>query len=142
MSQSIATAVLTRWDAVGLDTTVDTLYWASKAPESDVLPRVVFQLTTINRRTLTRGSLMKTGRLRFQMWGKTPELVQGYIDAIQPLFHNSDKAATDPLVSTADDTNITECLYADSANMEEDDNVYQGVIEFDIEWQETNTVPS
>ena len=139
MSANLATGVFTRWNDASLDTSVDTLYWGETAPEGDTLPRAVYNLTADDSQGLSRGSLIHLTRLRVQTWDETMELVSGYNDSIKAVFHNADKAVTSPLSMSG--ANITHCLYRTATVVQEDEGVYMGVIEFEIQWQETNAIP-
>ncbi len=139
MSLNLATGVFTRWNDAGLDTSIDSLFWADTAPEGDVLPRAVYDIPSDDEVGLSRGSMVHIARLRFKTWEATPELVAGHNDSIQSDFHNGDKAATNPL--TMSGGTVTHCLFKSKTTVEEDPEVYMGVIDFEIQYTEANTVP-
>ena len=137
---NLATAIYTRWSDAGLNSSVTTLYWGDAAPEGTAMPRAVYEIPSDDKSDLSRGSMIHIVRLRFKAWNETPELVTGYINSIQSKFHNSEKAATSPLNMSGG--NINSCLYATSGVIQEDEEAYMGVVDFDIQWQETNSIPS
>ena len=140
MSLNLATAIHTRWGDAGLTSSVATLYWGETAPEGTSMPRAVYEIVSDDKGDLSKGSMIHVVRLRFKAWNETPELAKGYLDSIQSGFHNSEQAATNPLNMI--DGNINSCLYATSGVIQEDEEAYMGVIDFDIQWQETNSIPS
>lgn len=139
MSTAFATAIATRWDDAGLTTSVDVLNWGQTTDESNTVPRAVYQFTK-PRPSLSRGSKVYMSVVTFQTWDRTMDAVSGYNDSIEAAFHNGHAAATNPLAISG--ANVQHCIVMDSTAMEEETDMYQGVIMFEVQWSETNSVPS
>lgn len=139
MSLNLATAVYTRWNNASLDNTVSTVYWGETAPEGDDLPRAVYEIASDDNSGLSRGSLMHTVRLRFKTWNASPELVSGYNRLIFNAFHNAHNAGTNPL--TMSGGTVQHCLYQSETTEEEDTEVYMGIVDFEVKYEEQNTTP-
>jgi len=140
MSLNLATAVYTRWNDTSLDTTVSTVYWGETAPEGDDLPRAVYEIASDDNTGMSVGSLMHTVRLRFKTWDASPELVSGYNRLIFNAFHNAHNAGTNPL--TMSGGTVQHCLYQSETTEEEDTEVYMGIVDFEVKYEEQNTTPS
>lgn len=140
MSLTLATGIYTRWNDAGLDTSVGTLHWGTTAPESDTLPRSVYTIPSDKADALTRGTQIRTATVRFQIWAATPELAAAYGDSVKAAFHNADAAGTSPLDMTGGE--IIECLTSQRSVEQEEESVYQQVVEFVVRYTEVNSTPS
>lgn len=100
--QALMTAVLTRWNAAGLNSSLGLLYPAGEgrastrnvggAPETDDLPRFEYMVIKPPAQQKSRNSRITQASAVFHLWGKTALLSSGYVSSVWSAFTNADEA--------------------------------------------------
>jgi len=147
---SMAGAIVTRWDATGLDTSICELFRVypggevGGTPEDDdtadpLLPRAQFYLEGDNNTEGTVGYTLREIVLRFELWHSSGVSLETALDLIEDTFDNSYRAGTDPV--TIPNGVINKIEYVSRESGPANEQVHFGFVEFEIEWQKTFAVP-
>ncbi len=141
MSVKLREAVFSRWNDAGLDGSIAALYPGVEvaAPEGTALPRVQYSLPTDSEQSRSRGSRELLQPLRFQVWGTDDTTVGQYVDAIEAAYVNSESAQSDPLSIPASIGTVMSVDYVSKAVVHEDDALFQGIVQLEIQWFKPNT---
>lgn len=144
MSLAIREAVYSRWNAAGLDTSIAPLYAGdeSASPEGSALPRAQYALPDDSQRARSRGSRELLQTLRFQVWATGDRTAQEYVDLIEASYVNSETAQSDPFAVAASAGTILDVRYRGQAVVQEDEAVFQGVLDLEVQWVKPISGPS
>jgi hypothetical protein len=136
MTLAIHEAVVRRWNDAGLDSAVASLYpgerWA--APESMPLPRAGYSLSGDMLRNQSRGSRELVQPVRLVVWGLSDAFVAGSLESIAAAFLDSQSAAVNPLSLPAEAGSILSVEYGGRSVVQQDETLFQGVLEINIQW--------
>ena len=142
-SATIEDALVTRWNALGLNTSIATLYpgdWGAAPESSATLPRAEYETPADTLESQSRGSEVIEQIVQFKVWGMVRSTVRSNITTILSQFVNGDRAATNPMsLSTGTILNIDR-VYGTVQKV--DDKLFEGTCEIMIRWRRVATVPA
>lgn len=150
---SLPAAVVTRWDAAGLDSSVAPLYRANPAfaefgaaPEdlaTSTLPRAEFFIRDDSPVEHTVAYRIRSAFLTIRVYHSNEETLETLLTSIEDNFDNAENAGTNPFsLPTAFGT--VNCI--DFAGGREvhpvDEGIFLGTLEFQIRWTKARTTPA
>lgn len=149
---SLAAAVVTRWDAAGLNSSVAELYRANPGmadfgamPEdiaSSGLPRAEFFIIDDSPAVHTVGYRIRRATLTFRVYHTNDSTLETVLTSIEDNFDNAENAATGPMSLSA---SFGELLCVDFQSRElhpVDEGIFMGTLDFSIHWQKSRITPS
>lgn len=137
------TAIVTRWTAAGLNSSLGTLWpsgegrTARGAPPTDLLPRFEYMVNDPAPQNKSRNSRINQAAATFDLWGKSALLASGYVDSVKSKFLNADEV---PMTMTGGD--ILEVDLAGSSCGQMDDQVWLGQLVVLFRIRVDQTVPA
>ena len=139
---ALKNAIVSRWDAAGLDTSVGELYYGEDqgSPEEQSLPRAQFSLLDDLEEVESRGATVRVQPVQFETIRSTSDSGASDLDLIQAAFKNSHAAATNPLTVTS--ATVNHVMRLSGTVIQEDDTIYRAVGRYSIKWTECNITPS
>jgi hypothetical protein len=144
MSLAIAEAIYRRWNDASLNEAVASLYFGDRdaAPEGAILPRAQYCLLTDRNRLRSRVGIEMLQPVRFLVWASTDSVVGGYLDTIEFAFRNAEAAQSSPVSLASEDGTILSVDGAGRSVVQEDEQVFRGTLQFDVQWIKPNTRPN
>ena len=143
---TIAAAIFSRWNDTSLDTSIAKLYPGDDdaAPPGASMPRAQYSLGTETEQAddRSRGNRIKIQPVRFRIWTNDWLLTGTHLDSIEDEFVNSWRAGTNPLSIATSEGVVLDIDFDSKDRTKEEDDVFQGVIQFSIMWQKANAVPA
>ena len=144
MSLALSQAIYRRWNDANLDGAIAQLFFGDRdaAPESTPLPRAQYSLAIDRPRVRSRVSIEVIQPVRFLVWASTDSAVTGYLDAIENAYQNCEAAHTSPLSLIADDGTILSVDSAGRTVLQENEQVFRGILQIDVQWIKRNARPN
>jgi hypothetical protein len=157
---SIGAAIVSRWDAVGLNSTIANLYRGAPDPSDpfstysrpgqkygstplddadESLPRAEFIIGAADRIIDSTSSKIYQADIVFKVWHSDLTALETLIDTAEDLLDNSNRAATSPMSLTGGFIVLMKHLGSESWVI--DDNLCTGIMRFDLTWQKPATIP-
>lgn len=93
---AVDTAIVNRWNATGLNTSIGTLY-DTRQPEGTALPYGVFENISDAKMSQTRYSRYHEALIQFQIYHTNKESLGALCDLIDTAFCNPNFASQNPL---------------------------------------------
>jgi hypothetical protein len=149
MSIDIARAILTRWTAAGLDSSIAPLYQGSQEganPELDSagipseLPRAEFSIPSDPLASESRATNISEAIVVFEVWGTTPEQVGDFVSAIKNAILGSENSASNYLKMA--NGRIMSTHKVDTSVEQMKDAVHLGRYTLKVRYHENKTVPA
>ena len=146
---SLSAAVYSRWNDAGLGASICDLFRAHPSnvfagtPEDDddaTLPRAEFSLSGDNPVENTVGHTIRRSVLEFRVWHSSGTGLETALDLIESIYDNSNRAATNPLSISNGSVVLVQFVGRESGPV--DKELFEGSVEFEIEWQKQFSVPA
>lgn len=133
-------AILTRWTAKSLNTTVAGGIWSGGfVPEGTAFPYCIYTNVSDNWVGDTPATRFSESQAQFQVYDVTPDLVGSDLRTIGNAFIHADRALTSPMQLDASVGHIFDIRQiGKSVILQESDGVYQGTFTIGIRYTEAS----
>jgi hypothetical protein len=98
------------------------------------LPRAGYSLSGDMLRNQSRGSRELVQPVRLVVWGLSDAFVAGSLESIAAAFLDSQSAAVNPLSLPVEAGSILSVEYGGRSVVQQDETLFQGVLEINIQW--------
>lgn len=144
MSQAIAAAVVSRWDARSLDTSIASLYPGEDeaSPEGTSLPRAQYILLDDRQIFRSRGRRIYQTPVQFEVFADGYSNATSYKDSIESEFVNSENATANAFSISASTGCVISVDWSSGTVTQEDDNIYRALVTLLVTWQKNETFPA
>ena len=145
MSIDIDNAILTRWNAASLNTSIATLYPGDdvSTPEesSPTMPRANYYSMDDPLESESRGTLVKVKQYTFQVFATTYEAAAGYVKSIAAAFLNSENSTSNALQVAASIGKILSTHEVNEMTIKHDDSTFEGNYVLSVRWRKAKAIP-
>ena len=153
---SLETALVSRWNATGLNTSIGLLYpggepealertggdtLAQVIPEGTGFPRCQYLLFPEMLEMKTVDSRIHVAPVRFGIWHDSWAELEAFLDAVDGVFVNAEQAATLPLALSADEGYVMSVEYLSRVRRKFRRDLCLGILDIAIRWAKLDLIP-